>query len=242
VDRADKVGRPARRVPRLTAGLGAAALALALGASAVGASAPNGMAHAKQGLLVQSDFPSGWHAQGSVTTSMGGGNGSFPGAQQLATCLGVSPAILDLNAPSATSPTFESTVANDYAQDQVSAFATTKVARQEYAGLANPKVPGCMTTDLQGPAGKQLLGSIGKGATVGTITVTSTNPAWLVPHTTGFTISFPVTTQGVTLNSSITVVSMVRGRYGSQLSLTSVGSPFPASLARHLVAVAYSRT
>jgi hypothetical protein len=222
-------------VASLATGLVAGPVALA-GAAGSG----NGLAQAKQMLLVRSDLPSGWKGQGSVTTT-NGGSGNFPGAQQLASCLGVNPSVLNLNAPSATSPNFSN---NDtrYVQDNVTVFASAKVAQQEYAALANKKVPSCMTTVMQGAARQQLLGSMPQGATVGAITVSAANPSWLVPHSSGFTIAFPVTTQGVTLHSSITVISMVRGKYGNQVTFTTVGPAFSASMARHLVAAAYSRT
>ncbi len=72
--------------------------------------------------------------------------------------------------------------------------------------------------------------------------MSAVDSSWLVPHSSGFTIASPVTTRGVTLNAAITVVSTVRSRMGSQLTFSSVGRPFSASLARHLAAMAYSRT
>ena len=213
---------------------------------AAGPASANGsheaLAQAKRDLLVRSDFPSGWSGQGSVSTSGGGGGSSFPGENQLASCLGVSAAVVNLNAPNATSPNFQNKAGTDYAQDNVSIFSSTRVATQQYATMAEPKVPSCLTTVLQGPARQELANEVGKNMTLGTITVAPATFSWLVAHSTGFTISFPVTTQGITVNSAITVVSMVRGTTGSQLTLTSVGLPFPSALARHLVSVAYSRT
>jgi hypothetical protein len=83
---------------------------------------------------------------------------------------------------------------------------------------------------------------MGHGITVGTITVTPTNLAMLIPHASGFTISFPATYQGVTLQTQVSIVSMFREKTDNQLTFTSVLRPFPTSLARHLETVAYGRS
>jgi hypothetical protein len=218
---------------------------LLIGLAAGPASATGGqgaLAQAKKDLLVRTDFPAGWRGQGSVSTSSGSGGSSFPGENQLAACLGVRAAVINLNTPNATSPNFQNKAGTDYAQDNVSVFPSTKVAARQYTTIADPKVPGCLTTVFQGPAKQEVADEAGKNVTLGTITVAPANPASLVPHATGFTISFPVTTQGITVKSAVTIVSMVRGNTGSQLTLTSVGLPFPSALARHLASVAYTRT
>ena len=234
------VSRAAVRFPAL---LLASGLLIGLAEGPASANGGQGaLAHAKKDLLVRSDFPTGWSGQGSVSTSSGNGGSSFPGENQLASCLGVSAAVINLNAPNATSPNFQNKAGTDYAQDNVSVFPSPKVAARQYTTIAGPKVPSCLTTVFQGPARQELANEVGKNVTLGTITVASANPSWLVPHSTGFTLSFPLTTQGITVKSAVTIVSMVRGSTASQLTLTSVGLPFPSALARHLASVAYTRT
>jgi hypothetical protein len=194
----------------------------------------------KKALFVRSDFPSGWSGQGKVTTSNGGGGG-FPGQAQLAGCLGVSESLLNEHSPTATGPNFQDKAGTHFIQDNANAFPSTKVANEEYASISGPKVPSCLTTDLQAPATKQQLAN-SMGGTVGTVTVTPANPAALVHHSSGFVIAFPATVQGINANVTITVVSMVRGKTGHQVELTSVGTPFSTSLEHHLLTVAYART
>lgn len=213
-----------------------------VGAGVAAASSTSALAQAKAALLVRSDFPSSWSAQGSATTSAGGGSSSFPGGGQLASCLGVSQSLIDLNTPSANSPTFQTKGGVDTVQDSVSVFSTTKMAGQEYGAISSAKVPGCMTTVLQGPARQEIVNSIGKGITVGTISVVAVPRSALAAHTSGFTLSFPATDSGVTLQAALTFISMVRGKRASQLTIESVGKAFPVSLQRHLVSVAYGRT
>jgi hypothetical protein len=199
------------------------------------------LAQAKKDLLVHSDFPSGWSTQGSVTTSAGGGSSTFPGGGQLASCLGVNESLIDVNTPSANSPSFQTKGGAYSVVDSISLFSSTKLADEANAAISSPKVPGCMTTVLQGPARQSIVGSAGQGVTIGTISVAAVPHSELTGHASGFTMSFPATDDGVTVNSAITVISVVRGKTGSQLTFESVGKTFPASLERHLVAVASGR-
>lgn len=213
------------------------------GAGVAGASQASNaqLGQAKKALLVRSDFPSGWSVQGSVTTSGGGGSSSFPGGSQLASCLGVKESLIDVNTPSADSPTFETKGGAESVEDSVSLFSSTKLAAESNAAISSPKVPGCMTTVLQGPARQAIVGSAGEGVTIGTISVTAVPRADLATHASGFTMSFPATDNGVTVHSNISVISVVNGKSGSQLTIESVGQKFPVSLERHLVSVAAGR-
>jgi hypothetical protein len=216
---------------------------VATGGAAAGASQSSSaqLTQAKKALLVHSDFPSGWTVQGSVTTSAGGGSSTFPGGAQLASCLGVKESLIDVNTPSANSPTFHTKGGVDSVVDSISVFASTKLADQANAAISSPKVPACMTTVFQGPARQSIVGSAGQGVTIGTISVAAVPHSELPSHASGFTMSFPAVDDGVTVNSAISVISVVRGKTGSQLTFESVGKTFPASLERHLVSVASGR-
>jgi hypothetical protein len=234
-----------KRRTRVSGGLVSACIALLLFASPSTAEQSPGLGQAKAALLVKSDFPSGWSAQGSVTTSNGGGETSFPGGgqalQQLATCLGINPALVRANPPSATSPTFEAKGGTLTVQDDANVFSSANLARQEEVVFASPKTPGCMASVMQNPATQQQV--FGKGYTAGTLSVTAPSSSWRVPHSGGFAMSVPLTHQGETLDVSVTIIAMVRGKIGSVVSFSSVGShPFSAPLARHLLATAYART
>ncbi len=211
------------------------------GVGPAGGSQSSAQAQAKRALLVRSDFPSGWSSQGKVTTSNGARN-SFPGASQLASCLGVSESLIQAKTPSADSPTFGTKNGAQTVTDSVSVFPSAHFASQESAAISSTKVPGCMTSVLAGPAHQAIVNSIGSGATIGTIAVTAVPSSDLAAHASGFTMSFPVTSGEVTLQASISIVSMVRGKTGSQLTFESVGTPVTPSLMRHLVSVAYQRT
>jgi hypothetical protein len=200
-------------------------------------------AQAKSELLVKSDFPSGWSGQGSVTTdNKNGGAPNFPGGQQLVSCIGIPKSLLDLSTPEAVSPTFQTNGGEVSAQETVDIAPSVKLAGEANALLASPKVPGCLTTAFQGPARQSIVSSAGNGVTIGNIAVVAANPDLLIRHSTGFTVSFPATSQGVTLNVQIDLISVPHGKTDSQLTLTSVSNSFSPSLAKHLETVAYGRT
>lgn len=221
-------------------GLAAVVLGVLAAPSWAGGTSSGGLAQAKEDLVVRSDFPSGWSGQGGVTT--GDNSSTFPGEDQLASCLGVSVALLNLNAPSVNSPTFQNAQSTDTVQDNVAVFPSSRVGASEYAAISNQRVPSCMGSLLNGADRQQLAQAVGHGMTIGAVTVKPAPPAMLVPHSSGFTIAFPLTTNGVEVPAALTLVSLVRGKYASQLTLTAAGLPFPVALAHHLVATAYART
>lgn len=212
------------------------------GASSSSAKVKAEEAQAKRDLLVRSDFPSGWIGQGAVTTNdSNGGSANFPGGSQLASCLGISQYLFNLSTPTADSPTFQTKAGLDTIQDSVTIFPSTKVARQAAAAFTGSKVPGCMTAAFQGSAKQSIQNAMGNGITIGTITATLANPALLIPHSTGFTLTFPSTYQGVTLNTQVTFISVFRGTSDNQLTVFAVRNPASTSLVRHLATVGYGR-
>ena len=78
------------------------------------------LALARKGLLVLSDFPSGWKASGKITSGSGSNSG-VPGAK-LAACIGVSKTVLETNWPTENSPGFDDPTGADSVSDQVEAF------------------------------------------------------------------------------------------------------------------------
>ena len=111
--------------------------------------------------------------------------------------------LIDVNTPSANSPSFETKGGVYSVIDSISLFSSTKLASEADAAISSPKVPGCMTTVLQGPARQSIVGSAGQGVTIGTISVAAVPRSRLPGHASGFTMSFPATDAGVTVQSAI---------------------------------------
>jgi hypothetical protein len=203
-----------------------------------GASTASSKAQAKKDLLVLSDMPSGWKTEKGSTS---GGSGNFPGAKQMAGCIGVSSKLFNSNPPEVDSPYFENQSGSLEVQDSVSIFGSARVAKAELAALSNAKTPSCMTTIMNGAFKAKIAASAGQGATLGTISVTRANPANLAKGATGLDVSVPITSQGQSLTVNITVSYAIKGTLGQEVNFNSYGSPFPATLSRSLTAAALSR-
>jgi hypothetical protein len=216
------------------------ALGLTLGTlvAGAGASAASSRTSAKKLLLTLSDMPKGWKKERG---SGGGGSSNFPGASQLASCIGVPTSLISSNPPEVDSPYFEDKAGTLEVQDSVSIFPSARAATADLNALANTKTPACMTTLMNGSFKAQILASAGKGATLGTITVTRFDAANFASGATGIVMSLPISEQGVSLTAIITAVYYVKGKLGQQIDFNSYGPAFPTSLAKSLTATALHR-
>jgi hypothetical protein len=215
----------------------AAGLALGTQVTGAGASTASNKAQAKKLLLVLADMPKGWKKEKG---SGGSGSSSLPGATLLASCIGVPSSLISSNPPEVDSPYYENQSGSLEVQDSVSIFPSAKDASEEFDALANTKTPACMTTLMNGAFKSQIIGSAGKGATVGTITVTRADTAGL-PGSTGLVMSLPITDQGISVDASLTAVYYIKGKLGQQIDFNSYGPVFPTSLAKSLTATALHR-
>jgi hypothetical protein len=233
IRRADAVTRICFAVC-LSGGLAMGMLAGSADEASAHAAPPIGQA--KKALLVLSDMPDGW-----TSTRSSNNNSSFPGATQLADCLGVPTSVITDNPPTANSPEFASKNQLQTVNDSVSIYPSVKAARTDFASLANVKTPSCLTQVLNGSARPALQSQFGSGVSIGNILVSRSPVREFAPGSANFTAFMPITTHAVTLNLELTVVDYVKAREEQTVTLISVQSPFPSSLARHLTTVAAGR-
>jgi len=205
-------------------------------AAVAGARATSPTEKARTALLVLSDLPKGW-----TSTKSQNNNSPFPGAAQLAGCLGVPTSVITSQPPTAYSPEFASKDQRQLVSDSVSVYPSARAAQADFASLANPKTPSCLTTVLNNQAKAALGSGFGTGTSLGTVTVTRAPATEFAPHNANFTALVPVTDQGATLNLQLTVVDFVRGTEEQTVTLVAVQGPFPTALARQLTTVAAGR-
>ncbi len=210
-------------------------LAPLAGASS-GASHAASVAQARKDLLVLADMPSGWTSSKNPNTS----NNTL-GDNQLAHCIGVSTALITENPPSVNSPQFQDAQGTLTVTDNVTVFPSVKNAAAEDAVAANPKMAHCMTLLATGPLKAKLFGKAPKGTTYGTPLVSAVDPSAFGSGVSGWALSVPISTQGVTVNVTSTQLVTVKGRLGHQVTFTSVGAPFSMTLEQHLMTVAAGR-
>jgi hypothetical protein len=232
---------PTRRVMAdlVAAGVLGMALLVSLappaGASS-GSSRADSLIQARKDLLVLSDMPSGWTSTKNPNTS-----NSTVGDKQLARCIGVSTSLISENPPSVNSPQFQDKQGTLIVADNVTVFPSAKNAAASYAVGDNPKIPGCMTAEASGPLKGKLFGKTPKGTTLGTPLVSAVEPSAFGPGVDGYALSVPVTSQGVTVNLTVTLLDTVKGRLGNQVTFTAIGAPFSISQEKQIMSVAAGR-
>jgi hypothetical protein len=204
-----------------------------------GASPASSRAQAKKLLLTLHDMPKGWKTEKG--TGGGGGSSSFPGATQLASCIGVAASLVDSNPPQSVSPYFENKSGLLEVQDTVSVFPSVSSATANFNALNNAKTPACMTTLMNGALKAQIIAAAGKGATIGTITVTKASLAGFPAGSSGIVMALPITDQGISINATLTAVYYRKGKLGQEIDFNSYGPTFPVSLAKSLTATALHR-
>jgi hypothetical protein len=200
------------------------------------ASTKAAVANAKTKLIVLKDLPKSWTSNKSSS-----GNSTIPGAGQLAACLGVPTSVINDNPPSANSPEFDSANQLMSVTDSIAVSPSKQSAQADYNSLANAKTPGCLTTVLNGVTKASLASEFGSGASIGTIDVTRSPRTEFAGHSANFTAFLPVTVQEQTLNVQLTIVDYLKGAANETVTLTSIGSPFPTTLAKHLTTLAVNR-
>jgi hypothetical protein len=92
-----------------------------------------------------------------------------------------------------------------------------------------------------GPLKSRLFGKSPEGTTYGTPLVSPVDPSAFGSGVTGFSMSVPVLTHGITVNVTVTQLVTVKGRLGHQVTFTSVGDPFSIALEQHIMSVAAAR-
>ena len=199
------------------------------------ASSSSSLGQAKKALLVASDLPAGGPRRGHPATT------HRSQEDQLAQCLGIPTSIITDNPPTVNSPEFDSKNQLQSVNDSVEVYPSAKAAKADHASLSNPKTPACLTQGLNGAARSDLESQFGSGASLGKILVSRSPASEFAPGSANFTAFLPVTTHGVTLNLELTVDDYVKGRTEQTVVFTSVQSPFPSSLAKHVTTAALGR-
>ena len=194
------------------------------------------LAQARKDLLVLSDMPSGWTSTKNPNTA-----NNNVGNTQLAHCTGISKSLISENPPSVYSRQFQNPQGTLTVADNVAVFPSAKNATAEYAIGDNAKFPGCLTSLASGPLKGKLFGKLPKGTTLGTPLVSPVAASAFGPDVDGYSLSVPVTSQGETLNLTVTELVTVKGRLGHQVTFTSAGSPFSLALEQQIMKVAAGR-
>jgi hypothetical protein len=214
----------------------AGAVTVSVAAGDVGATTSPSLAQARKALLVLGDFPKGWTASKSSNT-----NTAPPGTGQLARCLGVPTSVLTTIPPTVYSKEFSNRKQQLSVDDNVSVYPSAQAAQADFGTFTNAKTPTCFTTYMNGPGKAELTAGAPAGTTVGSILITRTPASNYAPNTANYTMFFPITASGQTINAEVTEVDYVKGNQEQTMTLSAYQNTFPASLSKQLTAVAVGR-
>ena len=153
---------------------------------------------------------------------------NFPGAKKLASCIGVPSRLINANPPEVDSPVLRE-------QERVPRGPGQRLGvplgqerpRPSFAAMANTKTPACMTTIMNGAFKAKIHASAGKGAKLGTITVTRPIRRRFARHHRASSCRCPITAEGISVTANITAVYYVKGKFGQEIDFNAYGSAFP---------------
>ena len=192
------------------------------------------LAQARKDLLTLSDMPAGWTSTKNPNT-----NNNSPGHAQLAHCIGVATSLIAENPPSVNSPQFQNAQGTLTVADNVTVFPSAKNAAAEYAIGDNPKLAQLHDDAGVGTAQGQAVRQDAQGhddrARRSSPPIASTA---FGPGIAGYSMSVPVTAQGVTLNVTVTQLVTVKGRLGHQVTFTVGGRTVLLALEQQIMTVA----
>jgi hypothetical protein len=204
-------------------------------AGTAGATTPS-LAQARKDLLVLGDFPKGWTASKSSNS-----NSPLPEVTTLAHCLGVSTAVLTTIPPTVYSKEFSDKKLQLSVDDNVSVYKSAAAAQADFGTFTNAKTPSCYTTYMNGPGKAALTAGAPSGTTVGTILVTKTPTSYYAPGTANYTMFFPITSSGQTINAEVTEVDYIKGNEEQTMTFNAYQTTFPTSLSKQLAQTAVGR-
>jgi hypothetical protein len=205
-------------------------------AQASGPTKATDLALAKQGLVVLSDFPTGWKASGKITS--GSGSSADVPSDKIAACLGVPKAEISAQWPTENSPDFGNASGASTVDDEVQVFPTAARARTDFSTFSNARTPGCVESVL-GPVLRQAAEKGGgAGASVGTITATRQSFPAVGDQSGEIELQVPLKASSVHITLYIDLVVITEGRLETTLSLDGTGSPFDQTLAEQLASAA----
>jgi hypothetical protein len=199
-------------------------------------------AAAEAAALKLTDLPAGWTAQPHVDSP------DVPSVDaEVAKCLGISVQELNSNGPAdVNSPDF-SDANNDAISNSLGYTASVATARHDFSEFANPNVPSCLSTGLTDYLRNQAAHPATPSATTPpgvTYGGAGVAPLYFPPigdQSVAYRIEVPVTSSVATVTVFVDLVVAIKGRAGSEMDFTAIGTPFPMTEEQRYVSLVIGR-
>jgi hypothetical protein len=175
---------------------------------------------AQAAALTASDVPADWQSEPAAA------RGSADA--ELAKCLAVSAGALNNNGVGEfDSPTFAtpSAAVAMSISSSVRYTSNAAAAEAEFHLFSDPRVPGCLTSEIS----TGLESGLPAGVTVQKTTVTPLTLPPFASQTVAYRVAVPLKTQTITLTITDDVILVRKGRAGVEMNFQSSGVPFTAT-------------
>jgi hypothetical protein len=231
---------PAGRL-RLLFAVGPAVLALgltgALGAPAAGASTKQSakavFAAARARLIKKSQLAGHWTASSYGTGSTGGGSGSSGGSGgsiNNSQCKNVTEPGVDQNPYFVEGDYFDQKGTNVELQEEIDVYPSAKQAIKDVEFTDSSAFQSCYLA-LFSQQKNSIAAGVGKGATVGTITIQPESIAAYGQQSAEFRLVIPINYEGSTVTLDYGYVAIAMGKYEADLDESDLSNPLPAKIA-----------
>jgi hypothetical protein len=210
----------------------------ALGAPGAGASTKQSakavFALARAHLVKKSQLAGQWTASSyGGGTSGGGGSGSSGGSGlsiNVSQCNNVNEPGVDQNPYFVESDYFDQKGTNAEIQEEIDVYPNAKQATKDVVFTSSSAFQSCYIT-LFSQRKSSIAASVGKGATVGTITIQPVSIAKYGQQSAEFRLVIPIVYEGATVILDYDYVAIAEGQYEAELDESDIGSPLPAKIA-----------
>lgn len=212
----------------------AVAVSGALGAPAAGASSKQSakavFAAARARLIKESQLAGQWTASSYGAGSSGGGSGGSGSSINVSQCHNVNEPGVDQNPYFVEGDYFDRKGTNAEIQEEIDVYPNTKQATKNVEFTASPAFQSCYLT-LFSQRKNSIAAGVGKGATVGTVTIEPVPIARYGQRSAEFRLVIPIMYEGVTVVLDYDYVAIAVGKYEAQLDESDSSTPLPATIA-----------
>jgi hypothetical protein len=213
------------------------AVMVALGSPAAAASSRQSaktiFAAARARLIKESQLAGHWTASSYGTGGSGGGPGSSGGSGNSITvsqCNNVSEPGVDQNPYFVEGDYFDQKGTNAEIQEEIDVYPTSEQATKDVVFTSTSTFQSCYLS-LFSQRKSSIVAGVGKGATVGTITMEPIPIAKYGQQSAEVRLVIPITYGGATVDYDYDYVAIAVGKYEAELDESDFSTPLPANIA-----------
>jgi hypothetical protein len=215
----------------------AVALTGALGVPVAGASSHQSskavLAAARAHLIEKSQLAGKWTASSYGSGSSGGGPGSSGGSGNSingSVCASVSEPGVDQSPYFVESDYYDQKGTSAELQEEIDVYPNATQATKDVEFTTTSAFQSCYLSDFS-QSKNSIAAGIGKGATIGTITIAPVSIGKFGQKSAEFRLVIPINYQGATVDLDYDYVAIAEGKYEAELDESNLAAPLPTKIA-----------